>query len=111
MFSILPYNKIILDKKDSASFAVDIYTLDDKLYKPAEDDVLQLNIFTTEKLILQKVADIVDDTFTFSFENNDTAGIEPSIYFYNVILNPEGEHNTVIKDSFFEIRGEMPEVI
>lgn len=111
MFTITPYNKIILDKKDSASFAVDIYTLDDKLYKPAEDDVLQLNIFNSEKVILRKEAEIVDDTFMFSFTSEDTADIEPSVYVYNIKLNPEGEQYTVIKDSFFEIRDDMPEVM
>ena len=109
MFDIKPYNKMLITKGDAASFTVEVVDLDDKEYEPAETDVLELNVFTDEEVLLTKSADFIDGSGVFSFSNSDTKDIAPSVYDYNIVLYSDGEPYTIIDTTAFEVLGTKPD--
>ena len=109
MFEITPYNKIKLDKGDGATFAVELYTVENKPYEPVQGDTMEWKVYTDEDVIINKTAQFIDGSWVFGILPEDTEDIEAGVYMYSVALIKNDVPETVISDALFDLRAVAPE--
>lgn len=109
MFQILLNNTIMITRGDTAYVNLNIFTDNMKKneYILQEGDVLS---FTVKKKIYD-VEPVISKKFTskqFKILSEDTNGLDFGKYVYDVkLLFANGDVNTIIESSYFEICGEV----
>lgn len=105
MFCITPTNKIILTKGDNAEIDVRVFNKEGNEVKILPSDVITLTIKKSagSQTILSKQAEL-NSIFIYP---EDMSSLEAGLYVYDVDFVRDNEKQTIIPQSFFELREEI----
>lgn len=103
MFYIAPNNKILLTRGDSAELSIRIYDKEGGEVEILPSDVIKFTMKRGATPALVKTAEL-NSIFFFK---EDTENLSTGIYAYEVEFTRDGETQTIIYDSLFDLKEEL----
>jgi hypothetical protein len=102
---------IHITRGDTGTLNIDLVDAEGNIYTPQSGDSLKLRIANSSNIIVCTLDAIIDTdagTNTFRFLPEDTKGLIPGNYHYEVeLITANNEHYTVIEYKVFEIGKEI----
>lgn len=106
MFKIDKMNKIFLTKGDSCQIEVRVFNKEGKEVEIIDSDIITISVRKSEfddTLALTKTADLN----VIYIEPEDTKLLSSGLYVYDIQFERDGEIQTIIPLSFFQLGGEI----